>query len=457
MKNFNKTEKVIFQIILGVVLVGLIILVVRLRPGSESISPGLPGAYPGPGETDAGDAPLLSVTEAPYPPPGQEETQMAENDKPKPPQCEFTSENPDPQISDEAEINFQFSEPRIIFSNTAGIGIANWLQDGERLLIVENNEIGKEAIKTINIETGEAVIFGERVGSGGKPVWLEQLNAVAYVTLEPDHTELLLSTAEQKEPQLIASGVTGWSLAGNDNGLVFFSTETGDIPQVWQVDTQVITAASDDLEQWEYQRFEGIATVTFPGRTFASATQPHGNTMAFYGNSWLFFVGEGGSICEVDLKTINNVPVSVLSANWSENGRYLALITSAYIPGGKLPFSYVTILDFSSGKLTQIANEAQYINDIDWINNRYLLIMGADKTEYRKGRSLSEVYLADIFNPDQSVPNSNKLFGGGTTNGWELAVSPGGNKIAVKCPLWLEEKPQVFEDHICIIDVTKNN
>jgi hypothetical protein len=115
------------------------------------------------------------------------------------------------------------------------------------------------------------------------------------------------------------------------------------------------------LEQWEYQRFEGILTSTTPGRTFATALQPNGNSMAFYGNGWLFFVEEGGYICEVDLKTINDIPISVLSAKWSENGRYLAMITSVYIPGGEIPYSNVTILDFYSGELTQIANEAQFI------------------------------------------------------------------------------------------------
>jgi hypothetical protein len=70
-------------------------------------------------------------------------------------------------------------------------------------LIAENNQNGKEVIKTINIRTGESVTFGERIGSGRKPIWLEQLNAVAYGTLEQDHTELLLSKADQKEPQLV--------------------------------------------------------------------------------------------------------------------------------------------------------------------------------------------------------------------------------------------------------------
>ena len=168
------------------------------------------------------------------------------------------------------------------------MGIADWLADGERLLIAENTDNGPEIIKTINIGTGETINFGERNGSGGKPFWLEKLNAVAYVTLEQDHTELLLGYADQKETQWIASGVSGWSLAGNDNGLVFFTMETGDIPQIWLVDSQSIQEVSGDLAQWEYQRFEGIPTSTTPGRTFATALQPHGYTMAFYGNGSTF-------------------------------------------------------------------------------------------------------------------------------------------------------------------------
>ncbi len=454
MSNLKRTSRIILQIFFGIVLLGLILLTIRLRSASETASPAMQGAYPGLGETDSGDALLFTGTEAPYPPPGQEATQMVENNKPKPPPCEFTSENPEPQIPDEGLIDFQFSEPRIIFSNISGIGIADWLLDGERLLIAENNQNGKEIIKTINIRTGESVTFGERIGSGGKPVWLEKLNAVAYVSLEQDHTELLLSYADQKETQWIASGVSGWSLAGNDNGLVFFTMETGDIPQIWLVDSLSIQEVSGDLAQWEYQRFEGISTSTTPGRTFATALQPHGYTMAFYGNGYFFLVDETGYTCEVDLGSMHGIPISVLNARWSDDGKKLALIATAQIPGKITPFSKLLILDHVTGKVDQVPIPAPIIYDVAWnSNNRHLAALGADENEIKKGKSQSIIYLVDINYPDVIFPISASLFGGGAGEGWQLAWSPRGDKLAVKCPEWSTIEPLILQDHICIFEI----
>jgi hypothetical protein len=56
MSNLKRISRIILQIIFGIVILALILLVIRLQPASEKVSPAMQGAYPGPGGTDSGDA-----------------------------------------------------------------------------------------------------------------------------------------------------------------------------------------------------------------------------------------------------------------------------------------------------------------------------------------------------------------------------------------------------------------
>lgn len=455
----NKTKKavgIILRVGLGLVLLALIYLAIRVRPPDQTVSPALQGVYPAPGQTDEGDASMMAETDIPYPAPGEEATQIAENEKQKPPLCVFSTGNSEEQAPNESPANFQFSEPKIILSNNVGIGIAEWLPDGEQLLIAENTENGSQIIKAINVHTGEATIFGERNGTGGKPIWLENQDAVAFVTIEQDHTELWISHRDQEDIQRIATGVSGWSLAGNEFGLVYFTTETGDIPQEWLSNSQSIREAAVDLARLEYKESVGSTISLVPGRTFATALQPHGNSMAFYGNDYFFIVDETGYTCEVDLGSLDGKPISVLHAKWSDDGRKIAMITTARNPGQIITFSSLMILDTTSGKITQPSIPVPIIYDVSWdADNRHLAILGADEDEFAKGRSSSRLYIVDSLNPEITILASNKLFGGGADEGWQVAWATNGEKIAVKCPDWSEEKPLIIMDHICLMDVVE--
>ena len=274
MGNFKKISRIILQIISGIVLLALIILVIRLRPDRESILPAMQGAYPGPGETDSGDALLLTGTEAPYPPPGQEATQMVENNKPILPPCEFPLTSSEEIAPNDALANFQFSEPQIIYTSATGVGIAGWLPDGESLLLTRETTYGKQIIETFNTISGESHIYAERHFAGGKPIWIEELNAVAFTTFVQDHEELWMSYGNPNQTEQLFPDIFSLSLTKIGDKLLFFSPSRGDQPLSLDLSNKSILDFDISLQDLVYSRFPPGIQSPIPGFTFQISSQP---------------------------------------------------------------------------------------------------------------------------------------------------------------------------------------
>ena len=195
-----------------------------------------------------------------------------------------------------------------------------------------------------------------------------------------------------------------------------------------------------------------------PGRDFSIALQPHGSKMALFGRAWFFVFDEAsGDICEIDLGIGREGFNSVLQAEWSPDGQYIALIITGYAPRQILQYSVVMVIDFKTGKQETIPLDSPFVYEISWSNNnQFLAIMGADINVHGNISSRSRIYVADILKDKNPTLISDQLFGGGATDGWLLKWSPDGSEIATKCPTWSTSEPLITEDKICLIDVTKN-
>lgn len=452
----KKISKVIFQIILGLVVVGLIILVVRLRPGSEAISPGSPGAYPGPGETDAGDAPLLSGTEAPYPPPGLEETQWVENSKPILPPCVFPLTPIEESGPIDAPIDLQFSEPQIVYTSATGIGIAEWLPDGENLLLAQETTYGKQIIETFNTRTGEVHIYAERHYAGGKPIWIEELNAVAYTTFVQDHEELWISYGDPNQTEQLYPEIFTLSLEKMGGQLLFFSPSGGDQPLSLDLQSKSALDFEISLEDMAYSRFPPGIQTPIPGTTFQISVQSPGKNIIFFGAALLYVANtETQEICEIDLGIGSSGPNWAHQVQWSQDGRYLAMMVVSTYPGSIVPVNKLMILDMVTGEKTFPEIEAQYIYEYTWSpDQNTLLALG--NVGSLDGRAKMGLFLVDVYKKIETWLLPDFVFGGGAGEGTSMAWSTNGNRIAIKCPDWSDEQPVIVEDHICIIDV-KNN
>lgn len=390
----------------------------------------------------------------PYPAPSQVPTPEPTKAT-KPPVCKFPNPEAAPKQILRPIDRYQFSEPKIVFTSKAAIGIAGWLPDGERLLITRSVGNGRETIETLDIRTGETVVYAEREGAAGKPVWIDDLNAVAFATSVKDRQELWISYGKTNERDIIAADVTGWSLANDRDRVVYFSPSIGDIPQIWDSRSKLSTAINADLSKWKYSKLPNNVCPAQQGKTFSAALQPNGTKMAFFGRAWFFiFDTTTEDICEIDLGKFNGIPVSVLRADWSRDGRYIAMRTSAFYPGDLVPFSNVVVIDFATGKQFTVPLTVPFVYDIAWsVNNQFLAMLGADQSEYKRGSSASRFFLTNILEEAPPKIVFDRLFGGGATDDWQLNWSPDGEKIAVKCSTWLKTQVAITDDHICIIEI----
>ena len=371
----------------------------------------------------------------------------------RPPACTFPLADIKPVESQPK--TYIFSEPRIVLASQIAIGIASWLPDSERLLITRQSQNGRQIIETINYHTGETKIYAEREGENGKPIWLSELDAIAYATAVQDHYELWISDGgiQEKRNAMIVGDVSGWSLATDGKELVYFSPAIGEIPQIWNLITNSVQESRVDLSMWEYPKLQNDVLPLAKGMTFSTTLQPNGTNVAFYGRGWFFLLDKKASqVCEVDLEQY--AVLSVLRAAWSPNGRYIAMIVTPNPAGELVSSSNILVLDLYSGKTYRPMLESPVVRDIAWADDsQYLAGLVADPVEFKQGSPRSKIYLIHIFGDVVAKEISTQLYGGGATNGWLLAWSPNGKSIAVKCPSWIEMEPTIDDDHICIIEV----
>jgi WD40 repeat protein len=368
---------------------------------------------------------------------------------------------------------YRFSEPRVVLTHPSAIGIAGWLPDGQQLLITRDiPDTNRNSIDLFNVRTGELNTYAERDGSSGKPVWLPALRAVAYITLvaekgqEPPivyHPELWISYGNPQQVERLTSDIRG-ALAVEPGGkrLWYFSRSEPDRPQVFDGESRVIQTAPWNVAAWKYPKPDLEWAMRDRSPQFTMVWHPDGTRVVLYSQFWTFLLDvKTTQVCELTLGEYNpeamDIPPWPLEAQWSPDGRYLAFITTDSL---NLPLrrTELAILDMETGERRtlspgpDIEPGQHYVYDIAWVANSQQLIALA-QTETSWGRPIQKLYLIDARTGDsqQIMPD---IFGGGTIEGWQLAWSPNGQTLAVKCPTWLETEPTIVEDHICLISVT---
>jgi len=420
--------------------------------------------------SQAFQSPIETPIPSPYPP-------SATPPSPGPPTapvppCTFEGQ-PAPVEPDFTLEAYQFSEPQIVLTHSAAIGIAGWLPDGQRLLITRDVPgTNRQTIDVLDVQTGELTTYAEREGSSGKPVWLPTLQAVAYLTLVAEegreqpiryHPELWVSYGTPQQVERLTSDVEGTPAVDPDGKrLWFFLRSEPDRLQVYDMETKSIQVAPLDLAPLRYLKPGLEWAMRDRSPEFKMAWRPDGSQAVFYSQFWTFLLDlKAGQWCELSLGDYKpeamDIPPWPLQAQWSPNGRYVAFITADSL---QAPFrrTQLTFLDMETGGRRtlspgpDIEPGRHYVHDIAWAANTQQLIALA-QTETVQGRPIQKLYLIDAPTGDTQQVMPDYIFGGGAIEGWQLAWSPNEQTLAVKCPTWLKTEPTIVEDRICVLSV----
>jgi WD40 repeat protein len=375
-------------------LIALVIALVLTFCEVRRVAEPTPQAYPLPIE----QGPLAAHTAQPSSEsiPGTFQAPLPPPTPPGPPGvplCDFTA-GPEPDAFGPPLDAFVFSQPQVVMTHKAAIGIASPLPDGESLLITRDVPgTDRQTIEVFNIHTRDSRVYAERTGNNGKPVWLAALEAAAYSTLVGQQYELRISQGDAKQTERVAPSVEGLSLAAGPEGrrLLYLPGPTSNRPEVWDGANRSTEALQVNLDQWKYPKYpKDVQSILAPS-AFQVAWRPNGSQLVFYTLPWTFlFDIETNQVCEIDLgpfrdETVKAMPIWAFEAKWSPDGRYLALITTDTVPGqasgtgAAILATELTIVDMKTGMLrnlqptSDVTPGQHYVTDIAWSpDNQYI-------------------------------------------------------------------------------------
>jgi dipeptidyl aminopeptidase/acylaminoacyl peptidase len=182
------------------------------------------------------------------------------------------------------------------------------------------------------------------------------------------------------------------------------------------------------------------------------AWQPGGNRIAFFNNVGFFLTDASShTMCEIDLGTQGTFKRWALSAKWSSDGRYLALLTTMGEP--IVPFIDLTLIDMNTGQLRRLDLGHQDLHAIAWAPNYHdLLVIAAPPRRDPTQANVHKVYLVDattaksrqILTEYQSEFVFHSIYG--------AEWSPDAQTIALSCPI-IKEGKGIIEGRLCLVSV----
>ncbi|NCT22219.1 MAG: hypothetical protein CO094_13890 [Anaerolineae bacterium CG_4_9_14_3_um_filter_57_17] len=385
----------------------------------------------------------------------------------QPPACTF----PLAQITAEESTpeEYIFSEPQIVLTEPDNIyDIVEWLPDNQQVLVTqdlnnarENGKPTRQSIELYNPETGESKIYATRYRIEDLPSWQPELNAVVYPAMnflgfEANVNKLKftrqvwVSYGNPDTAQMLADNLRQFPLAVKPDGsaTLYLSDK-----KIFKKNGALkdIPSVAFDSNQWDYAKGR-ISNIPV---TYKMAWQPGTSLIFLYGDGVSRLDGytyildaDTGQVCEL------NMGGWAVTAHWSPDGRYLAIIrTHDHFP---ISSSDLTVLDTLTGKVyivgvtLQIERGKHYVDAIAWApDNRHLLAIGKfSPYANQPNDDQSRLYLVDLISGQSDDILPAYTFYAGSLSG-NFAWSPDGSKVLVRCPTETDEK-------ICFITVKRS-
>jgi Tol biopolymer transport system component len=396
----------------------------------------------------------------------------------RPPQCTFPLAQT--TMAESTPEKYTFSEPKIVLTAEATIGLVEWLPDNQWVLITQDfrgNTL--QNIELFNPRTGILQLYAKRNKIDQSPIWVNRLNAVLYQDIKvlkvnknngtdrPSvefRRQLWISRGDPQNAQLIEDAfLTGNFLSYFSVGIepegeqIIYYTHNNQRLSKRNGTFEIQQSIYLDISQWEY-RLMGSGMPIF----YKMAWRPNSSQVFLYslgeaGGYTFLLDTDTGQICEINLGNTGSENAWADMARWSPDGKYLAVIRT----WGSRPVdsSDLAVLDTTTGKLYIVrivpstVEGLYFVNDVAWAPDSYHLaaiaqVLVQDPTLHTYYK-ISHLYLVDFLSNQIiqiSSPSNEQLGSGlGSTN---LIWSSNGSQLLVKCPT-----TQV--DRLCLLSVQR--
>ena len=352
--------------------------------------------------------------------------------------------SPTPEQSTSASALYIFGEPRVVFTSQSPIGVADWLPDNKTVLLVryDPSHPGFEWVETLNINTGELLRFGERQYTDIKPIWLEAPGRVAFTGFAGGHqANLWIVGPDTPQPASPSLENVILSLAGRDDSVLAFlrggthpvlTDGTGQVRETVPINLRSYGLEPDNELDW-----------------FRMSWHPSKPAVAIYDTSHFLTLNvREGQVRQFDLGEETSErwgygPRWAFNVLWSPTGDSIALIIGV----GQPPFksTRLFVLDITTGEARHISLPVTWVRDLAWAPDGQQILVGT----LNAGQEFDNVYLVDVASGEAQLlkPLSDKSHGG--LPGWNLAWSPAGDKLILRCA-----PPSDASDALCAVSVS---
>ena len=304
---------------------------------------------------------------------------------------------------------YSFSEPTLVLTHTAPIGIEQWLPDSETLLVTRHTDKGNK-LESLNPTTSEITVLLEPNRAIDSPRWLSEESTIAWSELGAENREegyWVRSFNPESERKLSIGSGTEHDVSPNGKEFVFLSPPGGSQPFIWNQETKTLRALPVDLNNWRYK--DGSI---YPLRSFNVNWRPTSTEILFWDGTWAFLYSlTNNSGCELKMDSLSPGYPAIDEAKWSPNGRYL-LVNAAQTaaPAVQRPVRTL-LLDLYTGDITHYG-ESSLGDNFSWGPDNQTISMTGYTGTISGGVNLPGIYLLNVHSGtyEQILPRLDLAF-----------------------------------------------
>jgi hypothetical protein len=338
------------------------------------------------------------------------------------PPCKFSgaSATEKPSFQD-----VQFSEPQLLLPGNAEI--IQMLPDNRRVLLMRWGLKQKGySFETLDFATGETHVYAYELEDPYSVAWLDETQSLAFVERksDPPTTIMWLSKGDPANLQVVMK----------DLGILDTNAPLPEMPaelaRYLRPDPLPV-----DPTQWRYNKYPQDERLAHFANYIKLQTvlRPNGSMAAFYGFPWLFLADtQTYQPCEVDIQALSpsgryGAGMHATRAEWSADGRFLAMLIEPEHFGNVLPFSSIAMLDTVTGAWYEPDLQFLRVQDMAWLaDSRHLVAQGKATRE-----GMQRAVLIDALTAQFSIlPFDRQAY---VYQDFELATSPDGRYLVMMC------------------------
>lgn len=360
-------------------------------------------------------------------------------------------------------ISYVFEDPTVVITGPT-VGLADWLSGGQEVLISRRADSSEsyEAIEIFDIATGRITVVGERKELGAQPVWSDHLGQALFTAIVPNplssSAEINVYRSGTNLQAPLARNLATPSIAASSDGqqLMLFTQPATTQPHIMSLGGAHIQSTPLTKQALQLQREASSLNNLYRIPSPSASWHPNGNNVAVYGTEGFFVVDTmTGRSCRIDLgiDTATNKPWWALQAQWSPDGRYLALRLAR---GQAFPVgtTRLAVIDTQTGAMNVVELDASVIYESDWgPDSQSLLTLGKVATSHT-GSPEAGLFLTYVqTQATQRVLPFDVFSTGPYIEGGGLLWSPDGTRVLVNCTTLGTEQLFATETRICEIKV----